>query len=171
MQFKNTSNKRRAEIALLRIGYLIAYSVLGNGFLINPGLYKVREQILNPDKNILPKSFWIKFDFQKEVEGINIVSLPKEMQCFLVVFNLKTASQSRQFAIALPGPSGSGLAVYDYITDYLCVGDGTKFWEGTFEHIKTKDYLHRKEYAFASHWYWQKYTDENYEPKYRSDII
>jgi hypothetical protein len=46
---KAKSDERRAEIALLRIAYLIAYSFFGSGFLINSGLYKVREQLNNPD--------------------------------------------------------------------------------------------------------------------------
>ncbi len=52
---KRTAQERRAEVALLRIAYLLAYATFGNGFYINSGLYKVREQILNPDKEILPK--------------------------------------------------------------------------------------------------------------------
>lgn len=171
MKFKNVSNERRAEIALLRIGYLIAFATLGNGFLINSGLYKVRKQILNPDEDILPRAFWLKYDFPKETEGVNILTLPKEMQCFLIIFNLKTTSQSRQFAIALPGTSGPGLKIYNYITDKLCVGDGTEFWEGTYEHINTKDYLRRKEYAFASHLFWQKYTDQDYKPRFKPNNI
>ncbi len=171
MKFKNTSNERRAEVALLRIGYLLAFATLGNGFLINGGLYKVREQILNPDMDILPKVFWIKYDFPKEIEGVNIISSPKEMQSFLVVFTLKTPSQSRQFAIVLPGPSSPGTEVYDYIINELCVGDGTKFWEGTYEHIPRKDYLRKKEYTFIGNICWQEYTKKDYKPKLRPDNI
>jgi hypothetical protein len=79
LKFHKASNERRAKVALLRIAYLIAYSTLGNSLYINGGLYKVREQILNPDKNILPEVFWINYDFPKEIEGKNIISLPKEL--------------------------------------------------------------------------------------------
>jgi len=170
MRFNTTSNERRAEVALLRIGYLLAYATLGNGFFINGGLYKVREQILNPDKEILPKVFWLKIPFPKENEGVNIISLPKELQSFLVVFNLKTASQSRQFAIVLPGPSSPGIKVYDFIANELCVGDGTKFLNGMVEHIPDKDSLRKKAYALASNWYWQEYTKEDYKPRLRPEV-
>ena len=90
MKPKKKSNERRSEIALLRIGYLLAYATLGNGFLINGGLYKVREQILNPEKEILPKVYWIKHEFPAEHEGINIITLPGELRSFLIIFNLKT---------------------------------------------------------------------------------
>jgi hypothetical protein len=158
MQIKDTANERRAEVALLRIGYLLAFATLGNGFLINGGLYVVREQILNPDKEILPRVFWLKYQFPKEFEGVNIISLPKELQSFLVVFNLKTASQTRQIAIVLPGPSTTSINVYDYILEKLCVGDGTTFQSITLEHIPKENYLEKKELTFASNMYWKEYT-------------
>jgi len=170
MSFKETSKERRAEIALLRIAYLYAYAILGNGFLINGGLYKVREQILNPDKEILPKVFWLKVPFPKESEGINIITLPKELQSFLVIFNLKTSSQERQFAIILPGPSSPSIKVYDFISKELCVGDGTNFLNATYEHLPKHDYLKKKELTFASNWYWQEYTSEIYKPNYAPKI-
>ncbi|MDW7694576.1 HNH endonuclease [Flammeovirgaceae bacterium SG7u.111] len=169
LKFKKTSNERRAEIALLRVAYLLAYSVLGNGFYINGALYKIREQILNPDKKIIPDVFWIKYEFPKQMEGINIITLPKELRCFLVIFRLETKSISRQFAIVLPGPSELGLKVYDYILSNLCVGDGTEFMNGTSEHIEEKDFLKNKDYAFASNWYWQEYTKEDYKPNFLPD--
>ncbi|MFD2164202.1 HNH endonuclease [Paradesertivirga mongoliensis] len=159
------SKERRAEVALLRIAYLKAFSTLGNGFYINPGLYKVREQILNPDKEILPKVFWIHFDFPKELEGINIISLPKELRCYLVIFTLKTQSLARRFAIALPGPTDPGVEVYDYIANNLCVGDGTAFVNGMIEHIPDTDYLRVKKYTFASLYFWGEYTKEDYQPR------
>lgn len=166
MKFKETSKERRAEIALLRIAYLYAYAILGNGFFINGGLYKVREQILNPDKEILPKVFWLKVPFPKESEGINIITLPKELQSFLVIFNLTTTSQTRQFAIILPGPSSPSIKVYDFISNELCVGDGTNFLNATYEHLPKHDYLKKKELTFASNWYWHEYTSGSYKPNY-----
>jgi len=165
MKYNKISNERRAEIALLRIAYLIAFSTLGNGFLINSGLFHVREQIQNPDKEILPKVFWIKYDFPTELEGVNIISLPKELQCYLVVFNLRTASQTRQFAIALPGPTKPSIKIYNYITEELCHGDGKTFFNATVEHIPKKDYLRSKEHAFIGNLYWQEYTKEDYKPR------
>jgi hypothetical protein len=162
MKFKETSKERRAEIALLRIAYLLAFSTLGNGFYINGGLYKVREQLLNPDKEILPKVFWLNIPFPKEYEGVNIISSPKKLQCFLIVFNLKTASISRQFAIVLPGPSSPGIKVYDFLSNEHCTGDGTTFYNATVRHIPNLDYLRKKDLVFAANWYWQKFTkDEN----------
>jgi hypothetical protein len=169
LKFKNNFNERRAEIALLRIAYLIGFSSFGNGFLINPGLYKVREQILKPDENILPKVFLIKYDFPTELEGINIITLPKDLQCFLIIFRLNTKSSSRQFAIVLPGPSNPGIKVYDFIEKNLCVGDGTSFLEGFFEHINVDGLLKEKQFAFASNTLWENFTNESYKPRVKPE--
>jgi hypothetical protein len=165
LKFENKYTERRAEVALLRIAYLIGFSSLGNGFLINPGLYKVREQILKPDEKILPQVFWLKYKFPKEQEGINIISLPKELRSFLIIFSLVTKSKSRQFAIVLPGPSAPGIDVYDYIEKNLCVGDGSGSLTGFSEHINVDNFLKEKEFAFAANIFWQEYTDDNYEPR------
>lgn len=169
--FSDTSKERRVEIALLRIAYLLAFATLGNGVLINSGLYKVREQILNPDKEILPKVFWLNFNFPNECEGINIITLPKELQSFLVIFSLKTASYSRQFAIVLPGPSSPGINVYDFLSNELCSGDGTFFYDGMIEHLPSQDYLRNKQLAFAGNWYWKEYTKDDYKPSMRTETI
>lgn len=161
------SDERRAEIALLRIAYLIAFSTLGNGFLINSGLYKVREQILNPDKSILPKPFWINYDFEKEMEGINIITSPKELRSFLIVFSLKTKSKSRRFAIVLPGPSEPSTKIYDYIEKYICADDNSKNINLITEHLPTLDYLNKDEFTFGGLQFWNKYTADDYLPNFK----
>ncbi|MBS1556719.1 MAG: hypothetical protein JSU09_17505 [Bacteroidetes bacterium] len=171
MKLNKISNERRAEVALLRVAYLIAYSTLGNAFLINGGLYKVREQLLNPDKEILSKVFWLNYDFPKEMEGVNIITLPKELRCFLVIFSLRTKSLSRQFGIVLPGPSEPSIKVYDFIEKELCTGDGTTFLNIVSEHIPNENYLSQKQYAFVAHWYWQEYTKDDYKPRLRPDDL
>lgn len=169
LEFLKKANERKAEVALLRIGYLLAFSAFGNGFLINGGLYKVREQILNPEKEIIPKVFWLPIELPAEREGINIVTLPEELRCFLIVFRLKTKSQSRQFSIVLPGPTDPGIKVYDFILNKLCVGDGTTFLDGMTEDIDTTDFLKYEKFAFASQYFWQKNTASDYKPNLPPD--
>lgn len=148
------SNKKRAEIALLRIAYLYAFSIFGNGFLINRNLYKIREQIQNPDKEILHPVFWINYKFPEEMIGVNIIKKPKELRCFLVVFNLKTKSSKRQFAICLPGPTEPGIEIYKNLDKFLCSGTG--FVDMDTEHIDEKELITRKGYEMASTYYWKK---------------
>jgi hypothetical protein len=164
------ADERRAEIALLRIAYLIAFSTLGNGFLINSGLYKVREQILNPDKSVLSKPFWLNYDFPEEMEGVHIITLPKELRSFLIVFSLKTKSISRRFAIILPGPSDPGIKAYDFIETHLCADDSFENIDITTEHLPLLDYLKKDEYTFGGLQFWNKYTADDYKPNLKPNV-
>ena len=166
MKFKKTSDERRAAIALLRIAYLHAFSKLGNSFIINNNLKVIREQILNPEKEILPKVFWIKYEFPEDCEGINIITWPKKLNCYLVTFRLITKSISRQFSIALPGPSEFGPDIYKNLEEILCVGDGTEKEVITFETLPDRDYIKDEDLVFGSHYYWQEYTKESYKPRF-----
>lgn len=163
IKFPNNSNERRSEVALLRIGYLLAYSIFGSGFLINGALFKVREQILNPDKDILPKVFWIKYEFPENMLGMNIIKSPKELMCFVAIFKLKTKSKERQFAIALPGPSSPGIEIYENIEKLLCTGDGFRHIE--IEHIPDIDFVKNLDNAWGAHLFWQKLTAQNEKNK------
>jgi len=86
---KERGKERNAEVNMLRIAYLLAFAKFGYGFIINSNLYKIREQILNPDKEILRHTFWLRLDFPDNYIGTNIIFQPKEMISFLVVFKLK----------------------------------------------------------------------------------
>ncbi|MBT1688860.1 hypothetical protein [Dawidia soli] len=156
---------RRANIALLRIGYLLAFATLGNSFLLNSGLFTVREQLMHPDKEVI-KIFWIAHKFPKHMEGIHIITLPKDMRAFLVIFSLATRSSTSQFAIVLPGPTAPGIKVYDFIESELCTGDGTTFLNFTTEKLPDKNYLKDKASAFLAQAYWQEFTNDGYTPRF-----
>ncbi|ELR73515.1 hypothetical protein C900_04367 [Fulvivirga imtechensis AK7] len=158
IKLPDQSNERRAEIAILRAGYLLAFSILGNAFLINSGLYKVREQILNPDQIILQYPFWIKYEFPEEMLGLNIISSPKELGCYLMIFNLKTKSSKKQFAIALPGPSSPGIGVYKNIDSFL-YQDGDGFQNLQLVHIPDFAFVRNTQNAWGAHLIWQKYFE------------
>jgi hypothetical protein len=98
------------------------------------------------------------------MEGINIITLPKEARGFLVVFSLKTNSKSRRFAIVLPGPSLPGLDVYDYIKKSIGTGDGSVSVNFTTERLPKLEYLKKDEFAFGGHQFWDTYTSTDYIP-------
>ena len=160
MKYNIFSDKRRANIALLRIAYLLAFATLGNSFLLNTNLIKIREQIINPDKDIIPVDYCLNCKLPSECEGINIISIPKKLQCFLIVFNLKTQSATRQFAIVLPGLSDNGIDIYKSFEELSSIERGLKSINFQIEHIPMKDFLHNRKGVFASQWYWQKFTNE-----------
>jgi hypothetical protein len=131
------ADERTAEIALLRIAYLTAFSIFGYGFILDDNLRIIRHQILNPEKEIIPRLTPIQLRFPEEDYGLNFISSPSELRCFLVIFDLVTSSRSYQFAIPLPAPLKSGLAIYDNIREELAKGNK----KCTFEHIPEGDYL------------------------------
>ncbi|MEM7511342.1 MAG: hypothetical protein AAF388_10450 [Bacteroidota bacterium] len=156
VKFPNKSEERKAEIALLKSAYLFAFAKFGYSFLINSGLYRIREQILNPDKQILPKVFWINFDFPDHTMGLNIITSPKELRCYLVIFKVLTKSNQYKFAIALPGPSDPGIKIYENIENILCKDDNG-FANIRLENLPNENYTEEDEFLWASHIYWQKF--------------
>ena len=153
IQLPIKSNERFAEIALLKIAYLYAFQKFGYGFIINPYLTKVREQILNPEKEILPKVFWIKYEFPEELVGLNIINKPKDLFCYLIIFYVETKSQKKQFAIALPGFSEPYLELYANIESILCGEESIT--EINIEHIKDREYSKEENFSFASQLFWK----------------
>jgi hypothetical protein len=160
IKFPKSADERKAEIALLKTAYLLAFSILGNAFLINRALVQVREQILNPDNQIFPGIFWINFDFPDTLRGINLIKSPKELRCFLIIFDLKTKSKKRQFAIALPGPSLPGISVYENIEKICCDDSVDEYIHLELEHLKDLDYVKETKNAWGAIWFWQKYCSE-----------
>lgn len=165
INFKRKSDEKRAKVALLRIAYLIAFSNLGNAFIINSGLYKIREQIKNPDKDLIPDAFIINYEFPKKLEGINIITEPKSLRSLLIIFRLETKSKSRQFSVLLPGPTEPGIKIYDNFLNKIKGSSKGDFLEGMIEKINYQNFLKDKDLAFAFNFFWQKYTNDDYEHK------
>jgi hypothetical protein len=106
-----------ANAALLRIGYLWAFSILGYGFLLNPTLQLVRSQIHHPTESILKTWGITEYNFPNEFIGLNMIEEPKEMRSFLVVFDLQTTrNKSRRYGVILPGPINMGTEIYDQLS-------------------------------------------------------
>jgi len=157
---KERGIERNAEINMLRIAYLLAFAKFGYGFIINGNLYKIREQILNPNEKILRHVFGLGYDFSDNDIGIHIIFQPQEILSFLVVFKLKTKSFNRNFGVVLPGPNPPGLKVYDFINDKLCVGDGTEMCNILIQSFSHTNFVSQEKYAFASHKLWQNILKE-----------
>lgn len=156
---RNAAAVKRAEVAVLRIAYLQLFSVFGNSVLVNPFLDKVRKQIQSPDEDILPRPFWIKYNFSDEDEGINLIRSPKELRCFLIIMKLKTDSGIRRLAIALPGPYEPGLDIYDNIKTML----GTDGVNQTIvlTHVNDEHFVSKEDDVLAYLGYWNGIQDDN----------
>jgi hypothetical protein len=147
--------KNRPEVALLRIAYLLAYSTFGFGFLINFNLQVIRNQIQSPHEKILEHWGVSTMDYRDELLGINIIKEPKELQSFLIVFELKTNNRTTRHGVLLPGPTEPGLSIYKWLST---LPENQKNSEVNVIHIPEDDYLQDRKLAFASHTFWKEVT-------------
>ncbi len=138
----------------------MAFSILGYSLLINSSLFKVRKQILNPDEKVFPGIYWFKYDFPDALRGINLIKSPKDLRCFLIIFDLKTKSKKRQFSIALPGPSLPGIKVYENIEKIMCNDSDDKYIQLEIEHLNDIDFVKEIKNVWDAYWFWQKYCAE-----------
>jgi hypothetical protein len=110
-------NERHANLAVLRAAYLWAFSAFGYGFLINPHLLAIREQLKNPSELILPTSGVFTFDFPDKAVGLNIITSPAELRSFLVVFDVQSKNSGPiRYGTVLPGRSAPGLNIYQWLS-------------------------------------------------------
>lgn len=147
----------RPEIALLRIAYLLAYSVFGFGFLINFNLRLIREQIQSPNEKIVEHWGISTRDYPDSMLGINIITEPKELQSFLIVFELKTPNRTTRHGVLLPGPTEPGLNIYQWLSN---LPENRRNSEVSAIHVPDSDYLQDPKLAFASHLFWKEVTSD-----------
>jgi len=124
MKLPDKGDMRLASIALLKIGYLLGFEKYGHIFLFNQNLDIVREQILNPEKDIITDPFWVNYEFPEMYIGVNTINKPKELICFLNTFVLKTKSRNAQISIAFPGYYKEDAEIYKNIKKILCSNKG-----------------------------------------------
>lgn len=117
-------NEKILTISLLKIAYLLAFEKLGYIFLFSKNMQIIRKQLDNPDKEIIRPPFWIKYDFPDDNLGVNIITKPRELRAFLIIFDLKTNSDQYRFAIVLPGLGENDDKIYDILSDELTSGEG-----------------------------------------------
>jgi len=116
---------RRIDVALLRIAYLYAFSVLGYGLILNPIIQKVREQVNKPEKHILPGRWMLPVKSPPpSTISLNVVRMPEYLQSFLVIFELVSPNRMRRpFAVILPFPGASGLEIYSRFEEAMRIGN------------------------------------------------
>ncbi len=147
--------QNRPEVALLRIAYLLAFNVLGYGFLLNDNMQEVRRQILAPEEKTLPHwGLSTDVDLPDSWLGINIIHKPVETKCFFIVFDLKTENRVTRNGVVLPGPRPTNLDVYNNIAA-ISREEKTTY---TAFNIPNESYLTKPDAAFAARDMWDELT-------------
>ena len=145
-----TSHKaRHPEAALLRIAYLLAFSIFGYSFLLNPSLPVLRGQIKHPEITVLPTWGILREDLPEEFLGINVITRPQELRSFLVVFDLKAPQKTIiRYGVIIPGPNEPGLTIYDSLSKQ----DGNSI---SFRITKITDTIDFLKEPFVMHDIWE----------------
>lgn len=149
LEFGLESLGKHAETALLKIAYLKTFKFFGNGFLMHPFLYAIRNQILSPEIQTITEPLGVYL--KAKTCGISVISEPKELQSFLVSFKLKTKSKQHFFSVCLPGFSSPGLEIYQNLKK-ISRSENTKFKVHILDQV---DYLSDESSVFAAQHFWK----------------
>lgn len=107
----------RLEIALLKTAYILAFEKFGYSIILDECFDIVREQLLNPDKELYPQGFWTKQQiFTEQHEGVLLIETEGYFGLFCV-FALKTPSVTKRFGVYLPLPNGDTINVIAKLKD------------------------------------------------------
>jgi hypothetical protein len=131
-------NLKKADISILKAAYLIAFSNLGYIFALNPNIHQLRQQILEPDQPIWTEKSYVEINFPDEMSGINILTHPRELRSFLVVFDTVKDGYTHRYGVFLPGYSEPGLDIYDTLREFN--GKDIDFKAKTFLSMPMNDY-------------------------------
>ncbi|MBI5929811.1 MAG: hypothetical protein HY862_10910 [Chloroflexi bacterium] len=105
--------------ALLRVGYLWAFSVFGYGFIIGPNLKEIRSQIREMSQPVQsPTWSSLEYDIPDKFLGINVIKSPKEALAFFVVFDCKVQGHTSRYGVMLPGFDEPGLDIYQWLAEH-----------------------------------------------------
>ena len=109
-------DQRLANISLLKSGYLRAFSLLGYSYILNANLNIVREQILNPTKDILQNVFLAgsNQDIPNEQSCGVFCATINNIKCILVIMSLRLPKSELSYkgAVALPHPEDINGTLY-----------------------------------------------------------
>lgn len=125
VNFKDSEvDHKKINSAYLKIAYLKAFSKLGYALIfnedgsINETYEKIREQILNPDRKIVPKVPIYQTENKFE-DGVYIISSPKRLRSIMVAFTLSRGEYSEYYSAMLPLPYDSNFETLHYQQFYI----------------------------------------------------
>lgn len=131
-------SRRISQIAELRIAYLIAFSKWGYALIIENTYQPIRDQIIEPEKEILPSFGVMNPEELSHGDGLFIVTEPRELSSILVIFSLKLKHKTEKRAVLLPGLGEDCMKFYETIRN-LKGKTNLKYTEITFDIGKSSE--------------------------------
>lgn len=92
---------KKLQLALLKSGYMLVFSKFGYAFILDKAYDRVREQLLNPEKEIYPTNFWFHHFSLKEIPDVPFI-IEKGLQSIMPTFALSTNLSLRVFYTIIP---------------------------------------------------------------------
>jgi hypothetical protein len=148
-----TYKTKHPKIALLRIAYLLAIAKFGYSFLFNDNLEQVRQQIKTPEKEVIKGFGLIEQDDNSYEEGIYLVTQPKELRCFLIIFKLFTENSETLQAVVLPGFNDDSLEIYEKLQQ---TQERDKKLNFQIRKIPDREYLIERQVCFGPQILWEE---------------
>lgn len=153
VQFKLVQKTRTVQVALFQIAYLHLYSSFGFSSLINPGMYKIRQQLQEHESELIKGLYSFDVDLKDFPEGISLVNETAELRSFAVTFKLQTGLSNRAYMVLLPGRSSPGLDIYRNIIELNKKSPKIDF---QLTHLNADDIVPHEERTFWYHRFWQE---------------
>jgi hypothetical protein len=141
-------NQKKVLLALLRVAFLKMFSTFGYGYFFNTSSRIISNQLFEQDKDLIPDFGIPNFDnLPPNFNGIHIITSPKEVRSFLVIFDVSIAGDKKTYSVLIPGPDKDCLSLYskfkekkkyqleltpiplvDYLTDERNIFAYTEMW-------------------------------------------
>lgn len=147
-------SKRIVHLAILRLAYLKMVSRFGYGYYFNDSARIIREQLLNPKKEVI-QNFGIPDSdaVPANKEGIHFITTPRKYQSFLVIFNVKSRGIVKTISVLIPGPTKECLNLYTNLKN-------SKKLQFDIVSYQTLDVLRDERYPFAYNEIWNYYQND-----------
>ena len=103
----------RSWIAVLRMGYLIAFGYFGYGYIMHPNLAQVREQIKSPDDLAISAEAVRPVEQWPHVGNLlGLLYAPSRLRCFFAVVEVSTGI-AKHHGVVLPGLDADSHEIYN----------------------------------------------------------
>jgi hypothetical protein len=141
-----TPSPKHVHLALLRVGYLLAFEKFGHAFILDETYNDIRKQILNPDQDIIePFGAMIGKERMIISDRICVANTPFGIKSYLVVFTLKLNLEFHTAFVFLPPPFTDSIEFYKKFKEL----PSQDFTVDTTERFQDIDFLTEPKHAFA----------------------
>lgn len=124
IKYDLTSVKRNdeyANLSILKSAYLLAFAKLGYMYILNDNLDPIRDQLQNPDMDVLKNSFLIAkgVEILQDLKDGVYYGYVENIYCVLVVMTFKLKKKNalkHRAVVALPTPEAKDYSLYSQLS-------------------------------------------------------